>query len=132
MKGRVIAASVPELRILGLKNQPFGIAETRGRQIGSDRCRSCDEIRLLFQTRRVGLVEDLVCRWPVIQIPRADVYEQAAGRVTSRQLLIEKVKLAAEVRAGKFAAEVTLVVLAGIWALSVIGHGGGVLVGSSC
>src|ERR1700727_564869 len=114
MKGRVVAALIPELRILGLKDQPFGIAEARGRQIGSDRCRPGDEIRLLFQARCVGLVEDLVGRRPATAIPRTHVHEETTDRVTSRKLLIEKMELAAEVRTGKFAAEVTLVGLKGI------------------
>ena len=83
MKGRVVAALIPELRILSFENQPFGIAEARGRQTGSDRCRSGDEIRLLLQTRCVCLVEDLVCRRPVAEIPRADVYEETTDSVTS-------------------------------------------------
>ena len=57
VKVRLITALIEELRIVGFQLQTYRIAEPRLAEIQPDCCGAGDKVRLLGETRRVGLGE---------------------------------------------------------------------------
>src|SRR5262249_41798293 len=101
MKVRLIPAAIEELRIVGFKQQTFGIAEPQPAKIQLDRRCTSDEIRLMDEARSVGLREYLVRARRAAKIARTDIYEQSAYGIAHRQFLVEEVAQCGEVRDGK-------------------------------